>query len=76
MYKFECKLPFTLINCLQDSFKIDREQSSRRGDIEMGMNSGELGLQMFSKKVTQNYIAYVYLFLLVRAKDYNWWRTF
>lgn len=38
---------------LSDSFKIDREQSSRRGDVEMGMNSGELGLQMFSKKVQE-----------------------
>lgn len=38
---------------LSDSFKIDREQSSRHGDVEMGMNSGELGLQMFSKKVQE-----------------------
>jgi syntaxin 1B/2/3 len=40
---------------LQDSFEIPRGQASRGGDIELGanapINSGELGLENFFKKV-------------------------
>ncbi|KAJ8771684.1 hypothetical protein K2173_026861 [Erythroxylum novogranatense] len=36
---------------LTESFEIPRDQSSRGGDIEMGMNSGDLGLESFFKKV-------------------------
>ncbi|CAN1124874.1 Putative syntaxin-131 [Linum perenne] len=38
---------------LTDSFEIPRDQGSRAGDIEMGMNSGELGLENFFKKVQE-----------------------
>ncbi|CDP10540.1 unnamed protein product [Coffea canephora] len=42
---------------LTDSFVIPREETSRNGDIEMGtqqpMNSGELGLDNFFKKVQE-----------------------
>ncbi|XP_021721283.1 syntaxin-132-like [Chenopodium quinoa] len=43
-------------NLLSDSFEIPRGESSRGGDLEMGenlQNSGELGLQIFSKKVQE-----------------------
>ncbi|KAK9715907.1 hypothetical protein RND81_06G198000 [Saponaria officinalis] len=42
-------------NLLSDSFELQRGQSSRDGDPEMGnlRNSGELGLQSFSKKVQE-----------------------
>ncbi|CAO2827020.1 unnamed protein product [Amaranthus hypochondriacus] len=42
-------------NLLSDSFEIPRGESSRGGDLEMGNlnNSGELGLQNFSKKVQE-----------------------
>ncbi|KMT11631.1 hypothetical protein BVRB_5g109450 [Beta vulgaris subsp. vulgaris] len=43
-------------NLLSDSFEIPRGESSRGGDLEMGVNlqnSGELGLQNFSKKVQE-----------------------
>ncbi|WCJ43614.1 Syntaxin-132 [Euphorbia peplus] len=36
---------------LSESFEIPRGQGSREGDIEMGTNSGELGLTSFFKKV-------------------------
>ncbi|XP_015578825.2 syntaxin-132 [Ricinus communis] len=36
---------------LSESFEIPRGQGSRGGDIEMGMNSGDLGLENFFKKV-------------------------
>ncbi|XP_031391754.1 syntaxin-132-like [Punica granatum] len=42
---------------LSESFEIPRGQASRGGDIELGMhapmNSGELGLESFFKKVTE-----------------------
>ncbi|XP_074282204.1 syntaxin-132-like [Silene latifolia] len=43
-------------NLLSDSFDLPRGQSSRDNDLEMGQNpnnSGELGLQSFSKKVQE-----------------------
>ncbi|KAK9699308.1 hypothetical protein RND81_08G166400 [Saponaria officinalis] len=41
-------------NLLSDSFDLPRGQSSRDADLEMGLNnSGELGLQSFSKKVQE-----------------------
>ncbi|KAK9668583.1 hypothetical protein RND81_13G070100 [Saponaria officinalis] len=43
-------------NLLSDSFDLPRGQSHREGDLEMGFdthNSGELGLQTFSKKVQE-----------------------
>ncbi|XWS58535.1 hypothetical protein CRYUN_Cryun08bG0042200 [Craigia yunnanensis] len=42
-------------NLLTESFEIPRDQGSRGGDIELGaqMNSGELGLQSFFKKVQE-----------------------
>lgn len=43
-------------NLLSDSFELPRGESSRGGDLEMGenqRNSGELGLQNFSKKVQE-----------------------
>ncbi|KAL9242533.1 hypothetical protein vseg_016525 [Gypsophila vaccaria] len=43
-------------NLLSDSFDLPRGQSQRDGDLEMGYdshNSGELGLQIFSKKVQE-----------------------
>ncbi|KAH9621781.1 hypothetical protein KSS87_016562, partial [Heliosperma pusillum] len=43
-------------NLLSDSFDLPRGQSHRDGDLEMGLdthNSGELGLQIFSKKVQE-----------------------
>ncbi|KAL9247071.1 hypothetical protein vseg_020541 [Gypsophila vaccaria] len=41
-------------NLLSDSFDLQRGQSSRQDDPEMGLNnSGELGLQSFSKKVQE-----------------------
>ncbi|EEF36709.1 syntaxin, putative [Ricinus communis] len=36
---------------LSESFEIPRGQGSRGGDIEMGMNSGDLGLENFFKNV-------------------------
>lgn len=36
---------------LSESFEIPRGQGSRGGDIEMGMSSGDLGLENFFKKV-------------------------
>ncbi|KAJ9131892.1 hypothetical protein P3X46_034795 [Hevea brasiliensis] len=38
---------------LSESFEIPRGQGSRGGDIEMGMNSGDLGLENFFKKVQE-----------------------
>ncbi|KAF9661198.1 hypothetical protein SADUNF_Sadunf19G0043000 [Salix dunnii] len=38
---------------LSDSFEIPRGQGSRGGDIEMGMNSADLGLENFFKKVQE-----------------------
>ncbi|CAK7341457.1 unnamed protein product [Dovyalis caffra] len=38
---------------LSESFEIPRGQGSRGGDIEMGMNSADLGLENFFKKVQE-----------------------
>ncbi|KAJ6854903.1 hypothetical protein NC651_039766 [Populus alba x Populus x berolinensis] len=38
---------------LSESFEIPRGQGSRGGDIEMGMNSADLGLESFFKKVQE-----------------------
>ncbi|CAI0433079.1 unnamed protein product [Linum tenue] len=38
---------------LTESFEIPRDQGSRPADIEMGMTSGELGLENFFKKVQE-----------------------
>uniref|UniRef100_A0A2P2M1T7 Syntaxin N-terminal domain-containing protein n=1 Tax=Rhizophora mucronata TaxID=61149 RepID=A0A2P2M1T7_RHIMU len=38
---------------LTDSFEIPRGQGSQGGDIEMGMNSGDLALENFFKKVQE-----------------------
>ncbi|OAY41920.1 syntaxin-132 [Manihot esculenta] len=38
---------------LSESFEIPRGQSSRAGDVEMGMSSGDLGLESFFKKVQE-----------------------
>lgn len=65
-----------LYHIMQDSFEIPRGESSRGGDLEMGVNlqnSGELGLQNFSKKVTiYSYapvVPYLCLFLRIGTKQ-------
>ncbi|KAF2306913.1 hypothetical protein GH714_022491 [Hevea brasiliensis] len=41
------------MDSLEESFEIPRGQGSRGGDIEMGMNSGDSGLENFFKKVQE-----------------------
>ncbi|KAJ4844224.1 hypothetical protein Tsubulata_003098 [Turnera subulata] len=38
---------------LSDSFELPRGEGSRSGDIEMGMNSGDMGMETFFKKVQE-----------------------
>lgn len=50
---------------MQGSFELPRDQSSRGGDIELGaqMNSGELGLENFFKKVLLDFLLLLLFFI-------------
>lgn len=59
---FTCKCNELII--LQESFEIPRGQRSRAGDVEMGMSSGDLGLESFFKKVLFYYLSLVMLLVV------------